>query len=300
MPAISGFVFDSSGAPIRRELRFYRRDTGARLGVTTSGVDDGDPHYDKVVLLLPMDGANGSTAFVDNSAAVKSVTANGNAKISTAQSKWGGASLLLDGNEDYLSVPAHADFVFGTGDFTIEMWGNTTTTEEKVLVDQYGAGNANSWQFAVRGGRLSWYTGGYFLTGSAAVNNGAWHHVAAARSAGILRFFVDGVLDGSAALSANYASQAVLGIGAQVASRNPSYDFPGRIDDLRITKGVARYTANFTPPTAALPDRLSAGRILAPGEYYFSTTYSGEVQVVCIDDADEPLENDLILRTFPV
>lgn len=300
MPAISGFVFDSSGAPIRRELRFYRRDTGARLGVTTSGVGDGDPHYDKVVLLLPMDGADGSTAFTDSSAVAKPVTANGNAKISTAQSKWGGASLLLDGSEDYLSVPAHTDFVFGTGDFAIEMWIDTTTTSEKVLVDQYVSGGVTSWQLAVKDGKLSWYSGGYSLTGATSINNGAWRHVAATRSAGTLRFFVDGVLDGTVALSANYASQAVLGIGAQATSRNPSYDFPGRIDDLRITKGVARYTANFTPPAAALPDRLSAGRILAPGEYYFSTTYSGEVQVVCIDDADEPLENDLILRTFPV
>lgn len=209
---------------------------------------DGDLHLAKVSLLLHMDGAEGSTAFTDSSSFPKGVAAAGNAKISTAQSKWGG-SLMLGGSGDYLAAPADLGFVFGTGDFTVELWINTTTTAEKVLVDQYCGGE--SWQFAVKSGKLSWYSSGYVLGGNTAVNNGAWHHVAATRSAGTLRFFVDGVLDGTATLSANYPHQVVLGIGAQVSSRNPAYDFPGYIDELRITKGVARYTASFAPPTAA-------------------------------------------------
>ena len=214
----------------------------------------GDADFDKVSLLLHMDGADGSTIFTDSSAVPKTVAASGGAVVSTAQSKWGGASLALGGSGDYLSSPAHADFVFGVGDFTVELLINTTTAAEKVLVDQYQSGNTNSWQFAVRDGRLSWYSGGYVLTGAAAVNNGAWHHVAAARSAGTLRFFVDGVLDGSAALGHNFNTNLVLGIGAQVGERSSAYDFPGYIDELRITKGVGRYTANFTPPTESFPD----------------------------------------------
>lgn len=206
---------------------------------------DGDTHFRAVSLLLHMDGADGSTVFTDSSSFPKVVAAAGNAKISTAQSKWGG-SLMLDGSGDYLYAPAHADFVFGTGDFTVELWINTTTTAEKVLVDQYHSGD--SWQLAVKSGKLSWYTNSYVLLGAVSVNTGAWHHVAATRSAGILRFFVDGVLDGTATLNTHYSRQVVLGIGAQVFSRNPEYDFPGYIDELRITKGVARYTANFTPP----------------------------------------------------
>lgn len=211
---------------------------------------DGDPHFDKVSLLLHMNGADGSTTFTDSSPSQKTVSSAGNAAISTAKSKWGGASLLLDGFEDYLIAPAHVDFVFGTGDFTVELWINTTTTTaENVLVDQYYGGE--SWQLVVKSGKLSWYSSGYVLGGNTAVNNGAWHHVAATRSAGTLRFFVDGVLDGTATLSTNYPHQVVLGIGAQVSSRNPTYDFPGYIDELRITKGLARYTASFAPPTAA-------------------------------------------------
>lgn len=209
---------------------------------------EGDPHFGTVSLLLHMDGAEGSTTFTDSSGFSKDVVAVGNAKISTAQNKWGG-SLMLDGSGDYLYAPAHTDFVFGTGDFTVELWINTTTTAEKILVEQYEGGT--SWQFAVRSGKLTWYSSTYVLDGNTAVNNGAWHHVAATRSAGTLRFFVDGVLDGTATLSADYTKQMALGIGAQVVARNSAYDFLGYIDELRITKGVARYTASFAPPTAA-------------------------------------------------
>lgn len=227
----------------------------------------GDADFSKVSLLLHCDGASGSTTFTDNSPTPKTVAASGGAVVSTAQSKWGGASLVLNGSGDYLSAPAHADFVFGVGDFTVEMLINTTTAAEKVLVDQFVVENSNSWQFAVKSGRLSWYSGGYSLTGAAAVNNGAWHHVAAVRSAGTLLFFVDGVLDGSAALGRNFNTHLVLGIGAQVVARNSVYDFPGYIDELRITKGVARYTDNFTPPTEPFPN--------TGGAYSLSGTVTG-------------------------
>ena len=299
MPAVGGFVFDAAGLPVDRELRFYRRDTGVLLGRARSSGGDGDQHFENVVLLLHMDGVNGGGTFVDSSFSQKTVTAAGNAAISTAKSKWGGASLLLDGSGDYLSTQGHDDFVFGTGDFTVELWVNTTTTAEKVLVDQYDG--SNSWQFSMKNGKLQWYSGGvYALVGSIPVNTGAWHHVAATRSAGTLRLFVNGTLDGTVALGTNYTTKVALGIGAQVTTRNASYDLPGNIDDLRITKGVCRYTANFTPPTAPFQDMPSPGRPLVLGEYYFVNPYAGEVNVVCLDDASAPLENDLILRTFPV
>ena len=78
-----------------------------------------DPHYANVSLLLHGDGADNGTVFTDNSHSPKTVTAYGNAKTSTAQSKFGGSSIFFDGNGDYLVSPSNSAFQFGTGDFTI-------------------------------------------------------------------------------------------------------------------------------------------------------------------------------------
>ena len=229
----------------------------------------GDEHFGKVTLLLHCDGADGSTVFTDSSATTKAVTAYGSAKISTAQGKFGGASLLLNGVEGYLTVPASADYVFGTGDFTVEGWIRTTTTSERALIDQYLTAAA-SWQLSVKNGVLTWYerddalAGSYALTGTKPANDGQWHHVAATRASGVLRFFVDGVSDGSAAVVTNYTSSMVLGIGAQVAVRSAAYDFPGNIDEVRITKGVARYTANFMPPTETFAEGVDRAITFLP------------------------------------
>lgn len=223
-------------------------------------VDPVDPHFGNVSLLLHMDGIQGSTTFADSSPLTKVVTAHGSAAVSTAHSQFGGASLLLDGVESYLSTPGHADYVFGTGDFSIEAWIRTTRTDEKVIVDHYSSFHP-SWQLAVKYGKLSFYSrtefgsGGYVLSGSIPVNDNQFHFVSVTRQDGVLRFFVDGVPDGEAPLTTNYNAAITLSIGAQVASRNSTYDFHGNIDDVRITKGVARYTASFTPPDEPFPNQ---------------------------------------------
>ncbi len=79
-------------------------------------------------------GSNGSTTFVDNSPVTKSFTVNGNSQISTAQSKFGSSSLLLDGTGDYLSSPSNADYAFGTGDFTIECWAYRSTGNDNGIL----------------------------------------------------------------------------------------------------------------------------------------------------------------------
>ena len=206
-----------------------------------------------VSLLLHADGANGSTTFTDNSYNPKVITVAGNAQISTAQSKFGGASAYFDGTGDYLSIPTDAGFQFSTGDFTIEMWVKTATATTDVLLDYYTAAQPG-WQLAITGGVLQWYTTAVIKTGAIAVNTDAWVHIAIVRSAGYLNFYIDGVADGAAVAhttNLNYAT-SILGIGGQVATRSATYDYAGYIDDLRIIKGLALYTADFSPPTAEL------------------------------------------------
>lgn len=296
MPDVGGFVFDSSGAPADREIRVYRRDTGALLGKTRSSGGEGDQHFENVVLLLHMDGADGSTVFTDSSAAPKTLARSGAPRISTAQSKWGGASAYFAGNGSKLEVPSGPELAFGTGDFTVECW----------VFSLPATGGGDGFDKLIFGGFQADPDFVCFLENSnlaPALWNGSiapmsqivvppntWTHVAWCRALGVLRIFVNGQKGIEASMPTQF-NQSSNYIGGEVSTRFLN----GYIDDLRITKGVARYTANFTPPTTPFQ-----GRPLAFGEYYFTTPYTGEVQVVCLDDASAPLENDLILRTFPV
>lgn len=255
--------YSQDGGLWRWQASFSRYAWPGASAYTDAPVAAGDEYFGDVSLLLHMDGADGSTIFTDSSATPAAVTAYGNARVNAAQSKWGGGSLLLDAVGSYLSTPGDDAYVFGSGDFTLEAWIKTTVSNEKVLIDQFSSG-LTTWQWNVTGGKLAWYhqvsgSGGYPLNGSVPVNDGLWHHVAAARASGVLRFFVDGVMDGAVVNTTNYVQKLTLGIGAQVASRNSVYDFVGAMDDVRVTKGVARYTENFTPPTAPFPDSREGG-----------------------------------------
>ena len=300
MPTIRGKITDSNGQPAERIIRLYRRDTGALLGTTTSAYgSSSDPLFQNVSLLLPCNQLSGSTTPVDVGPRPKPVYALGAAAISTSEYKFGRASLSTPSVGSYLSVSPDQDLVFGSGDFTVEAWLRTTATGEKTLVDQYITGTP-SWQFAVFNGKLSWYEGRAsggtrVLMGATTVTDGTWHHIAATRQSGVLRLFVDGVLDATSSPTAtsNYASAIPTGICAQVYARNSNYDLIGHMDDIRITKGAARYTATFAPITSEMP---TSGEASALGDYSLTTSYVGEVQRVVLDDDGGELLNDLIDR----
>lgn len=212
-----------------------------------------DPHWNKVVLALKCDGTNGSTTFTDSSASAKTVTANGNAQISTAQSAFaGGASGYFDGTGDYLSVASSADFGFGTGDFTIECWVNTAGTNRSVW-DNRTTTEAGTGYIATTTGRIGFWNNVAAFEGTTNIANNAWHHLAWCRASGILRLFVDGVAEYTGAMTSDLGTSRPLRIGRDYLNAG---DFTGYIDDLRVTKGVARYTANFTPPTTSFPTQL--------------------------------------------
>jgi hypothetical protein len=224
-----------------------------------------DPDFANVSLLLHGDGTNGSTTIVDSSPSPKTVTAFGDAQISTAQSRFGGASIVFDGSGDYLSATPDADYAVGTGDFTVEAWIYPTSfpiTYNTVAATRGLAGNINAWSWSVKDdGTLMVYTSNFAYqgtdTGAVALNT--WSHVALVRSGTSLQVYVDGVANrATPATVANDFTDETLWIGTTggVATGGGSGGdpFTGYIDDLRITKGVARYTSNFTPPTAPFPD----------------------------------------------
>jgi len=212
-----------------------------------------DPNFADVSLLLHMDGS-GST-FVDFSGSPKTVTANGNATQSTTESKFGGKSAYFDGSGDYLSISSNSAFGFGTGDFTVEYWHFPieNVADETVIDFRISNGGVESGKMFLMGkssaGAVRTYDGSSVRTGGSMTLN-AWNHVAWVRSGGTNTVYLDGASVISFSNGADMGASRPVTIGALVdPTQEPT---KGYIDDLRITKGVAR---TITVPTAAYPDQ---------------------------------------------
>jgi hypothetical protein len=216
-----------------------------------------DPQFGSVSLLLHGNGANGSTTITDSSPSPKTVTPVGNAQISTAQSKFGGASIAFDGTGDYLTTPSSSSFAFGLADFTVELWLYRSGSGQQHLYDARDpSANANQILLYLNpNSQLTYYSNNAVKIATTSVPTlSTWVHVALCRASGNSRLFQDGVQVGSTfADTINIIAPVAtaLAIGANATGGTA---LNGYIDDLRITKGVARYTANFAPPTAPFPD----------------------------------------------
>jgi hypothetical protein len=219
-----------------------------------------DPFFANVSLLLHGDGANGSTTIIDSSPSPKSVTAVGNAQISTAQSKFGGSSISLPSAGSILTTPRASSLV-PIADWTYECWfWLQSTTDPQFGQSFFGNWGAVGGDFDIRknGNTLTLYcyNSANFLiaTISAPYTFVAqtWEHLAITRQGDVYRFFFNGQL-ANAVTNANPVfdgtDQFTIGHESNGSSR-----FTGFMDEIRVTSGIARYTANFTPPTAPFPD----------------------------------------------
>ena len=232
--------------------------------IKATGTTVGEVHFPKNILHLPFDGSNGATSTSDVSNQNNAVTVNG-AQISTAHSKFGGSSMLFDGSNDYLSVGGSEwNSNLNSGDFTVEFWIRFNTIGTPYIIQNYNG--SNGWGVAVwsGGGGTNyfdgfWYSGGwkyiqYDVGGSSQYTTASadtWYHVAFVRDGNDWSLYLNGTLEGTrTGLSGSITSSSLgsLEIGRKY---NGTYYVDGYIDDLRITKGLARYTSNFTPPTSA-------------------------------------------------
>jgi len=194
----------------------------------------------------------------------KTVTARGNAQIDTAQSQFGGASGLFDGNGDYLSTPDSADWAFGSGDFTIDFWVRfSSLTNEQMFASQVVDGNNFWWVYKSSNadGNKLWMDfrigsvtkGRYIMTNAWNCAINTWYHLAFVRYGAIGLIFIDGVsqtLTESTAFGTKDVGNvaALLEIGRyNLGAADYLY---GWLDEFRVSKGVARWTSNFTPPTS--------------------------------------------------
>lgn len=211
-------------------------------------------------LLLHFDGTNGSTSFVDSSTANHSVTAFGNTEVSIEQFKFGGSGAKFNGAGDYLSITDSADWNFGTGDFTIDFWFQLSTLQGSTLIGQNADPASNYWTIAYGSNSITFDA---FFASSLAlrfsfpigtVSQNTWYHIAIVRNgntSGTWHAFVNGVEQTKTLLAGSYAMTMVdLSTPLRIGSDASTYgNFNGYLDELRISKGIARWTSTFTPPT---------------------------------------------------
>ena len=198
-----------------------------------------------------MDGSNAGSAFADESANIKgSGTAKGitnsNVTTSTASSQFYGSSGDFSANSAKLTIASSNDFAFGTGDFTIEWWMNFNS----IGGTPYDSGAVNtsgnigifidSTYFYVRASG----TDTYFAWSSVGVSTGEWNHYAVVRNSGTVTIYLDGVSVASGTNSANITSTTAY-VGVLTGH---GYGTNGYQQDLRVYKGLAKYTSSFTVP----------------------------------------------------
>ena len=254
--------------------RYYSADDGYYFPgyISDARIVKGTAVYDPTVATLTVPTApltaitntslllNYTNAGIIDNTMINNLETVGNAQISTTQSQFGGSSMAFDGTGDYLSSLDNLSLGFGSGAFTVEGWiylNNTSGTKGIV----FGRGN-NSFGFRVGQSYLG-NVNGLNIVKSGVLDldycvftfaTNTWYHIAVVRSGTTIYFFVNGTQQttlGSGAGSFNYVNPTS---GYYIGCNNDTNEqFAGYIDDLRITKGYARYTSNFTPPTTAFP-----------------------------------------------
>jgi len=203
---------------------------------------------------------NYTNAGIYDSTAKNVLETVGNAQVSTTQAKWGTTSMYFDGTGDYLTSVSKPVFDLGKGDWTIEFWINPTapSVAAGIMTRINFAGNTG-WGILYYPNYVTFVIGSGSPSIQSATNSitaGSWQHVAITRSGTSGKIFINGTQSGSTGTINDFTdASTLLGIGAlsTVTGWNGDYYLTGYIDDLRITKGYARYTTTFTPPTAAFP-----------------------------------------------
>ena len=215
----------------------------------------GDVYFPQTELLLPFNGANGATTTSDLSDNNHAVTFVGTSQISTAQSKFGGSSILFDGDSDYVSVTSSTLGSFAASTFTIEFWVYHISLPSDLIYYAINWAGASNGVYLQKnsdhtiGARLLSNTGA--ITGSTVMTTGRWYHLALSGSDGSYKLFLDGNLEGTHTGSSSTGSNT-WHLGAWLYSGNNTLYYPlnGYLDDIRFTS-AARYTSAFTPPTTA-------------------------------------------------
>ena len=219
---------------------------------------DGDPYWANVGLLLHADGTNGQTTTVNAGIDGQTLTAVGSAVLSTTQKKWGPSSIFMPGNGSRFECAGWSGSQLGSGDFTIEFWfylPTATANGDQWFLSVGSFGAAGTWMVSKNNTQgisfVSEASGGVAGNGSV-VPLDQWYHVAICRVGTIVTLYRNGVVWNTGVVGTNFNNTGTFRVGSHPAD-NPGVR-PAYIDDLRITKGIARYTGPFNIPAEAFPD----------------------------------------------
>lgn len=219
-----------------------------------------DPYWNYVTLLLTGDGSSGSTSIVDSSKLNNTITNTG-VTINTSTKKYGSGSLYFNGSS-FLTTANSAITNVGSGDFTVDFWVNFNSVSATQNIFEGYTDNSLSMRFGINFQAGS--ANGLCISKSNVSDNdycnysfstGGWYFISIVRQSGVIKFFVNGFLqtDQNPVIAGySFPSTVNMNIGRNHNAPRPEY-FNNYIDDFRITVGIARYTTNFTPPTAPFP-----------------------------------------------
>ena len=217
-----------------------------------------DPYWDKVVFLANMNGANGSTTFIDSSP--NFAIANGNAKVTDSVSLFGDTVGAFDGTGDFINLPYLSNYNLGSGNFTIEFWfrpsslaGPQNLFEWRSSVSTMGVAFTQSFAsptkvsaFVGDSNTSAWEVS---ITGATTLVVGDWYHVRLVKNGTNFQLYVNGVTQGSVTSSVvPYLNSAGIRFGADRGGNN---GFNGQAADVMVSN-IARNTSGFTPPSARL------------------------------------------------
>ena len=224
-------------------------------------------------LLLHMDGTDAATSFPNSATTTHTITANGNAQVDTAYSKFGGGSALFDGTGDYLTVPDSDDWNFGTGNFTIDTWVrfNAIGGEQNFFgqtIDPYDGNSTYQFRKDITTNKLRMFfknggvtKGDYIMSNNWSPSAGNWYHITFVRNGTTGLMFIDGVsqvLTETTTFGTNDVGDLAGTVYIASEQGGTGGYLNGSLDELRISKGIARWTSNFTPPPRAYGSNVKA------------------------------------------
>ena len=227
---------------------------------TTNFVPDTIPYEPDAdtKLLLHLDGDSSDLAY--------NVTFNGNVSVSASEYQFDG-SYYFDGDGDYLTVPDSEDWDFDSGDFTIDMWVKFSSSPDDLqYFTSHYEDESNFWQLSHYSGgtgiRFGVYSSGGYIVyiNGGEISDTDWHHIALVKSSTTYYLFKDGSQVDTDTDDSLDTFVGTLFIGKAGTPGYPYY-FPGYIDELRISKGIARWTSNFTVPTSAYSLSIDYGNL---------------------------------------